>query len=193
MKQRLENKLIHYGKLVIERQLSYANFGNISIRYRNQILISCKGCFLDLLRKEDLIWVDITTGQVVNKGCPSSELKMHLFSYRANSCIKAIFHLHPFWISLLDKLNIRFKMASQEAQYIFNKGIRYLAHYKPGSEKLALMVSNYIADYDVLILKAHGIVVGADSLELCYLKSLALEREAKLHWFYLLSKFSLLK
>ena len=81
-----------------QRRLQTGTGGNLSARLSagQRILIKGSGASFATCTPDDLVEVDLTSGQPLN-GTPSSELHSHLEIYRARSDVGAIFHCHAPW------------------------------------------------------------------------------------------------
>jgi len=167
--QEYQNQLVYYSKLLVNRGLTYSIFGNISLKAEESMVIKRKGVSLEFVQLQDFIYVPLTPDlpEEVQKHL-SSEWRLHCHCYLANPGYKVIFHLHPFYISLLEDLNISLECNDMEFRYLLGGKIAYLDYFPPGSEQLAQEVARHISDSPFLILKNHGIVVAGESLQEVY-------------------------
>ena len=73
--------------------------GNISCRYKDQVIITNSQVFKPWLTLDDFAVVNLDVSIV--SGNPSSELLMHLKAYNSNDKVAAVIHAHPpYTISL---------------------------------------------------------------------------------------------
>lgn len=164
-----QTRLAYYGKLVVEKGLTYSVFGNISLRLENGMVIKKRGVNLEFAYPDDFVFVSLKrTPSASIRNELSSEWRLHRNCYLADCKYNAVFHLHPFYISLLDDLNIPLECKDMEFGYLLKDKIAYLDYLPPGSYKLARDVGGYICDYPFLILKGHGIVVAGTTIEEVY-------------------------
>ncbi len=171
-----QTQLAYYGKLVVERGLTYSVFGNISARLENGMVIKKKGVNLEFAHPDDFIFVSLDrTPSPSIRTQLSSEWRLHRNCYLTGCKYNAVFHLHPFYISLLDELNIPLDCKDMEFDYFLKNKVAYLEYFPPGSYKLARNVAGYICNYPFLILKGHGIVVAGPTIQEVY--NLALTAE----------------
>ncbi len=55
----VRRKMRWFGKRLVDLGLTHSNFGNLSVRANDKILITRKGSRLDELRKSDIVCVDL--------------------------------------------------------------------------------------------------------------------------------------
>ncbi len=159
--------IINVGKNLYNQGLVSGKAGNISIRVKKDDIdvIAITPTFISLndLKPEDIVLVDLK-GDVLTKGNPSSELKMHLSIYEVRDDVNAIIHIHPPYAT-------GFAFSSKKIKRLegFGKiGIPFLEeidYEPPGSSKLAKKAIEGLGNEDVLILKHHGIICVGDNIK----------------------------
>ena len=174
-------KLAYYGHLLGLKGLTFSSFGNISLRIKDKVIIKKKGVNLELAQAQDFSVLPLRRNLYTQKELSyvSSEWRMHILTYRAHPGYNAIFHLHPFYILLLEELNLKLASPDLEFQYLLKDKIGYLPPLEPGTEELAEKVARSLKRYPFVILKKHGIVVAGENIEIVYNCSLAAEIVAK--------------
>jgi len=145
------------GRLIFLRKHVDGSGGNISLRIENCIYITCRGQFLNdikYLAKLDL------NGNRLNDYEPSSEWRVHVGIYNKNPDIKAIIHTHSLAPLLYcEKLKSDvYEFTIYEARYFVRKA-KILDFYTPGSEELANEILKNLDDFNVFILKKHGLLI----------------------------------
>src|SRR5271166_1835641 len=95
--EQLKNKIIEIGKLLWDKGLVTGFNGNISARVDvDTILITATGTCLGYLKLDDIIGLNLTTGEVIGGiGKASSERFMHTEVYKNFPDINAVVHTHP--------------------------------------------------------------------------------------------------
>ena len=179
--RKAKSKIAFFSRLIGQKQLSYASFGNLSVKIGNNILLKNRGVNLELAQPSDFSSIvmagDVNSYQDTSRF--SSEWKMHLLSYIANPGYNAILHLHPLFISILDGLSISLESDDLEFRYLLKGKIRVLPELEPASIDLAQKVAEGLKTHQFLILRKHGIVVAAKTVEESYNYSIAAEEVAK--------------
>ena len=72
-KQELENLIIHYGKLMGEKNFTPGYSGNISARYEEGMLITTSGSANGYLKPEHIVYTDFDGNSLEQNKKPSSE------------------------------------------------------------------------------------------------------------------------
>ena len=87
---------IEKNKALVKKNLSFQNFGNLSIRVsKYEILIKPSGVELDAISDRDIPLVDIRNGNVIKgKLKPSIDTPIHIELYKKYNQIKSIAHCH---------------------------------------------------------------------------------------------------
>ena len=174
--------IVEIGRRMHERGLISGIDGNISIRIsRSRILTTPSGVNKGYLRPEDLIVVDLNTGEKVKgKKRPTSEIRMHLEAYRLRPEIGAVVHAHP---PTAVALTVAGHSLSQcfIAEDLLQYGIVPTAPYAtPGSEDVPRALARYIIDHEAVMLARHGsVTVGKDVYE-AYNRLESLEHTARI-------------
>jgi ribulose-5-phosphate 4-epimerase/fuculose-1-phosphate aldolase len=141
--------------------------GNISIRLRDQLLITPSGRNLGALREEDLVFMD-TDGTVSGPGKPSKEWRMHLACY-ARTDVAAVVHVHSFYavaLSCTKGVDPQCAMPAYTPGYGLRVGkLPLLPYLLPGSEELAGYAAVVIAERDSVLLANHGLLAVGASME----------------------------
>jgi len=65
--EEIRKKLTEYGKKIVEKELVAGPGGNISAREGNFVYLSPSGFFLDEIKEEQWVKVNIKTGEMVKK------------------------------------------------------------------------------------------------------------------------------
>ncbi|BAI81196.1 L-fuculose phosphate aldolase [Deferribacter desulfuricans SSM1] len=173
----LKREIIKYGKRVVREGLCTSFFGNISIRDSNKIYITATGTILDELEYSDIKVCDIDLEKCE---CASSEYVVHRNIYLKSSSIKAVLHTHSFYSLFLSEANISGIDIYEFSSVIGNIGF---VEGESGSVELAEKVGCSVKNYDIVIVKNHGVFGWGDSLKEAYIKISALEYYAKLMFY----------
>ena len=138
--------------------------GNHSIRTgQNLMWITPSGIPRYLVRKTDLVKVNLKTGKVLGKMKPSIEFEMHRAVYSAARDVNAIVHTHsPFTIGV--SISAEFRHVIEEAQIVVGTPV-VIANKPSGSKDLAESVAHEFAGgARVVVVKNHGVVAGGKDL-----------------------------
>lgn len=160
------NKMIHLCHEFYQKNLVCSTGGNVSIRIGNDILITPTGVSLGSVKDNELVRINLD-GQIINKGNPSKEYKMHLMLYQVNKNCQIVVHIHSSYIiaaSCLNKPNSI--MPIYTPGYASRIGyVKILPFYIPGSKQLSEAVSKEMGKNKAVILMNHGLVTWGNDFE----------------------------
>lgn len=197
----LRDQLALVGYALVSGGLVVGSGGNLSARSpgSDEIWVTAAGTWLDRLDRPDFVRVGIGSGEVVpvapvdadpgEDGVedagprvlrPSSELALHLATYRARPDVNAVLHLHPQTAVLLDALDEPIRLITTDHAFYLRRIARTPFH-QPGSAELAGEAAKAAADgTNCVLLARHGCSVMADTVELAHKRALYLEEAARL-------------
>jgi L-fuculose-phosphate aldolase len=184
------------GRAVVGAGLVVGSGGNLSARGpgSNEFWVTGRGTWLDRLDRPDFARVSVTTGEVVDDRpssttstaavpegpVPTTELALHLATYKARPDVTAIVHLHPQSVLLLEALGTPIRLVTTDHLFYLRR-IARTGFALPGSEQVASLAADAGADgTNCVILAHHGCSVLADSVELAHKRALYLEEAAQL-------------
>ena len=111
---------------------------------------------------------------------PTSELALHLAVYRARPDVRAIVHLHPQSMLLLDAIGVPIRLVTTDHAFYLRR-VATVPFAPPGGQRLAQSAADAVADgTNCLILSRHGCSVLASSVELAHKRAVNLEEAARL-------------
>ena len=169
-------KLIQYGKKMVENNLTFSTGGNLSIRIDDRsFLITPSGMAYESLKERDLV-VMTSEGQIL-KGDrkPSSEWHMHGAIYNARPEINVLIHTHSPFVSVVSSLGEELPPISY---LIASAGTRTVpsARYETfGTKELGEAAVEAMGNCKAVMLANHGLIAGGDTLAQAF--SLAQEIE----------------
>lgn len=177
----LLEQLIAVGRKAVGRGLVIGSGGNLSAREpgADACWVTASGTWLDELSADSFSCVRICDGAVLEGNpTPSSEVALHLHSYRARPDVNAIIHLHPQTSVLLDAMGHRLSLITLDQAY-YVREVRSTPFIQSGTAELAQAGAEAIRDgCNCVILGHHGCSVVADSIELAHKRAANLEEAA---------------
>lgn len=165
MKEERE-KIVEYGKKLIESGLTKGTGGNLSIYNREKQLmaISPSGIHYFQTKPEDVVVLNLKGEIVDGDKKPSSEREMHRIFYEKRDDIDAIIHTHTMYATTLSCL--RWKLPA--VHYILasaGKDIRCAEYATFGTDELADNAFKAMKDRKAVLLANHGLLAGSNNLE----------------------------
>jgi len=155
--------LIRYSRLLYSRGLICATGGNTSIRRGDTVWITRTGAVLGELEEGDLVPVGLD-GTTPSGARPSKELGMHLALYQERPEVAAVIHVHPLRCIAYSALREPSPdgMAPYTAAFYMRAGrVPLLPYYPSGSRELHAAVAAVARRHHAVLLKNHGLIVGA--------------------------------
>ncbi|GAA1884560.1 class II aldolase/adducin family protein [Streptantibioticus ferralitis] len=148
--------------------------GNVSARVGDLVLVTPSGVRYDRLGDADLVAVGLDGEQRIGTLRPTSELPMHLAVYRATGA-RAIVHTHAVHATavstLVDELPAVHYMCAA-----LGGPVRVARYATYGTDELARYMLEALRDRTGCLLRNHGTLVYANSLETAY------DHTAQLEW-----------
>lgn len=158
--------LLRYSRSLYARGLICATGGNTSVLLGDTVWVTRTGAVLGELQIEDLVPVGLD-GTLLGEGRPSKELGMHLALYGARPEVRAVMHVHPLQCIAYSALHApgEDSMVPYTAAFYMRAGRVPMVPYCPsGSQELHDAVASLAARYHTILLKNHGVIVGAPDL-----------------------------
>nr|WP_154983447.1 class II aldolase/adducin family protein [Paenibacillus xylanexedens] len=179
--QQIRAELTKYARKAVTQGLVVGPGGNISARSGNTMLLSPSGFALEELEPDEWIAIDMETGETqAGASRPSSEVLMHLFSYRANPDIQAIVHTHPAYTIALSLVFDHLPHLFPDQSALVGD-IGFVPYVLPTTKLLADAVAAKVTEHSALILVNHGLVTTGKNLREAYYRTQVVEESAKVY------------
>lgn len=146
--------------------MAWGNSGNMSARINeHEILITASGTYMGSLTPEDLVAVDVHSGEWVGTRKPSKEIPMHTAVYKKRPDVNVVLHSSPFWTTLAacSNLDLRSELFIESMYYL--EKIAYVGYFHPGSQALGNAVEDKAGQTNILFLQNHGVIVYDESFQ----------------------------
>jgi L-fuculose-phosphate aldolase len=176
-------EIAKYGRKLVERGLVESNFGNISIRAGDKMLITRSGAALDEITENNVVEVDIRNTSSLDI-IASSETVVHREIYRQTSAL-AIIHAHcQFSVveSLLAGPAGAILPVDSEGQYFL--GNIPVVGGGIGSRELSENLANALSRYRGAVVYSHGTFAIGRTLGDAYIVTTQLEHSCKIKYLY---------
>jgi ribulose-5-phosphate 4-epimerase/fuculose-1-phosphate aldolase len=187
----LRDQLAHVGYEVVRGGLVVGSGGNLSAREPggDACWVTASGTWLDRLERPSFVRVRLSDGAVLDfdgtvvdaaEVRPTSELELHLATYRARPDVNAVVHLHPQTVLLLDALGERIRLVTTDHAFYVRQVVS-TPFRPPGTAELAAVAAQAAAaGANCIVLGHHGCSVLADGVELAHKRAANLEEAARL-------------
>ena len=166
----LKQELIKYGRISGQKGFTPGISGNFSARAGEKILITASGSSNGFLEENDFSVIDSDGSVLEGNPKASSERFLHIEFYKQRPDMNAILHVHSPFLTAFAAAGFGLEDAiSPEIVYCFGK-IPIADYALPGSEELVNNTSIFFKDYDVVLMKNHGVIVCGKNVKDAYLK-----------------------
>src|SRR5262249_47719650 len=139
--------------------------------------VTAAGTWLDRLDRSDFVRIRLDDGRVLDPeaGVPTSELALHLATYRGRPDVHAVVHLHPQSVLLLAALAEPIRLVTTDHEYYLRR-VASIPFRPPGSIELANEAAAATVDgTNCVILAQHGCSVLGGTVEMAHKRALYLE------------------
>jgi L-fuculose-phosphate aldolase len=182
--QDLRDQLALVGRVVSGAGLVVGSGGNLSAREpgSDRFWVTAAGTFLDRLDRDDFVTVPLDADPVSGpaRARASSEVALHVETYRARPDVNAVIHLHPQVVVLLDALGERIRLITTDHAYYVRR-VATTPFHPPGTPELAAVGAEAVRDgTNCVVLAHHGCSVVADNLDMAQRRAMNLEEAARL-------------
>ena len=156
--------------------------GHVSARIpgTDRILIHPRHTARPQVKAADILTVDLSGKVVDGKEQSPSETPIHTCIYRTHPDVLAVAHIHSHYATLLG-------ISGQEFVPVTTSGVMFTEHGVPvfphswniGDEKKGMALAEALGEARVVMMRGHGSVAVADSLEGVFMLSHQLEKAAR--------------
>ncbi len=180
---RLRNALCRIGELCYQKGYIVGADGNLSARLGDgTILITPAGAMKGFLQPHHIAHVDMD-GKVVDGGPKaSSEVGIHLVSYKERPEMRAVVHTHPPHAVALTIAGIDMQLPVIPEIIVTIGGVPTAPYGTPGTDELPESIRDIVRCSDTLIMKNHGAVCLGANLMDAFKKLDMVEHTAKILW-----------
>ena len=183
--QRYRKEIVYTNQVCVDSGLIRSSDGNISIRLDDdRFLVTPAGLYKRGLKSKQLLVVNHQGKIIKGKGDlkPSSELLMHLEAYRQRGDIGAVLHAHPPYSTALTIAGIPFPTNIVPEIPVLLGEVASAPYATPGTQELALSISDLIKDHDSILLSNHGSLTVGKTLEGALLALERMELAAQMYY-----------
>lgn len=176
-------EMAKYGRKLVDHGLVESNFGNISVRAGDRMLITRSGTALDEIIEDNVVEVDIRDTSSLDI-IASSETVVHREIYRKTSAL-AIIHAHcPYSVveSLLAGSGEAIVPVDSEGQYFL--GDIPVVGGGIGSRELAENLADSLSSHRGAIVFSHGTFAVGRALGEAYIVTTQLEHSCRVKYLY---------
>lgn len=173
------SQLIDYGKKLVEQDLAYGSWGNLSVRLsEREMLITPSSMDYFDIKPEDIVKVSIDTLEYGNQRIPSSSCNLHAALYREIPDCNAVIHTHSNGLSVFAACNAGFAINDPDMRQLIGD-ILVAGTYDPDASENVDSVVDTMRNTHAAIIPHHGGLFTGPSLEIVFAIAEAVELRAR--------------
>ncbi len=178
---RLRSALCRVGALAYERGFLAGADGNLSARLADgSLLVTPTGAMKGFLQPHHIAHVDADGGPLDDGPRASSEIGIHLVSYRERPDMRAVVHAHPPHAVALSIAGVDQMLPVIPEIVVTIGGVPTTPYATPGTDELPESIRAVVRCSDTLIMKNHGAVTLGSNLMDAYKKLDMVEHTARI-------------
>jgi len=177
--EKIRSEIVHVSKIMYDKGMVNAFEGNLSVREGDKIYITPSGICKGFLTPDEIVVTNMEGQVIEGKLKPSSELLLHINSYKHRPDIKSVIHAHSPHATAFALANLPIESRSYTEMIMLFEKIPLAEYGIPSTDKVFDGVKKYISDYDIVLLANHGIMAVGKNVYDAYFKLEAAESIAK--------------
>ncbi len=172
--------LVDTGRELLETGLVARTWGNISCRLdRDSIVITPSGLDYTITGEEDIVQMNLRTGQYQGIHKPSGERRIHIAAYQIFPEVNFVIHTHQTYATALGLAGFTNMDITKEEEAMLG-GIRLADYGLPGTKKLTNAVKVALqTGAKVVLMRHHGVLICGANQEETMSKAILLEEICK--------------
>lgn len=176
--EELRIMVIETGKAMIDKGLTIGTGGNVSARCPDgrHFLVTPSGIPYHELKVEDIVKVDVQTGERFGERKPSIEIHLHWGVLLARSDVGAVIHMHSPIASALSAVRKPLPVILDVCALAFGGQIEVAEYGMSGSEQLAANTVRALGKKNAVLMANHGSLCVGKDLYSAFSKCELLER-----------------
>ena len=146
-----------------------------------QYWIKGSGLGLEEVTEDDLVLIDFEGNKIAGKRPRHNEFPIHSEVYRTNPHIRCVIHTHPVYSTIIASSEHRLLPLTNMSCAFYPPALR---KFEESSDLIVtaeqgIDVAKLLGEHKIVLLRNHGIVVAADSIEDACVRAVLLEHSAK--------------
>lgn len=179
----IREQICEIGRRMYNRNMVAANDGNISVRLNDrEFLCTPTGVSKGFMTQDCICKVDANGHLLQASGSyrPSSEMKMHMRVYQERPDVNAVVHAHPAYATTFAVAGLPLDRPIMPEAVVSLGYVPVTRYAKPSTAEVPDAVSEFVHDFDAMLLQNHGALTYADTLLDAYMKMESVEFYAQL-------------
>ncbi|MEX0804414.1 MAG: class II aldolase/adducin family protein [Candidatus Binatia bacterium] len=146
-----------------------------------QYWIKGSGIGLEEVTEDDLVLIDFEGNKIAGKRKRHNEFPIHSEVYRTNPEIRCVIHTHPVYSTIIASSEHRLLPITNMSCAFYPPALK---KFEESSDLIVtaeqgIAVAKLLGEHKIVLLRNHGIVVAANSIEEACVRGVLLEHSAK--------------
>lgn len=178
-----QKQLVYYSNKVYEKGFVAAFDGNLSLRLNdNTILITASGKNKGEINEKDILQIDLNGKLLKGEGKISTEVKMHLYSYKKRKDVNAVVHCHPVFVTSFALTGKTINSKILPEVFLSLGKIPLCKYATPSTDEVPKSLEPYIEYCNSFLLQNHGALTFGKNLTEAYFRMEKLEHAAEIFY-----------
>lgn len=166
-----------------DARLTVETWGNISCLNDGLVYITPSGMDYGVITEDDIIVADLAGNIVEGTRKPSIETPLHISVYNTRPDVRAVIHTHAMHSNVFACIGEDIPLFHDEAAQTLGDTVRCADYCLPGTVDLAESCTAVLAGKaNACLLRNHGAVCVADTMDNCFKVAIVLEMVAELYY-----------
>jgi L-fuculose-phosphate aldolase len=175
-----QHQVLDAGRRLVAEGLVARTWGNVSVRMdAHQMLITPSGRRYEELRAEDLVLVDVNTGEYQGPPKPSSEKGLHMGIYRDRPEIHAVIHTHQMNACTVAAARRTVPPILDDMAQIIGPSVRVADYALPSTKKIVRKTVKALKGRMAALMANHGAVCVGRNLDEAFVVCQVLEKACR--------------
>lgn len=162
----IREKLVDYGKRLVEAGLVQGTWGNLSMRLdEDHMLVTPSGLDYNRLTPDDMVKVDVNTLDYEGERKPTSERGLHAGIYAGRPEVGAVIHTHSKYCSVFAAAGRSVPVLKAEMKAVFGREVPLAKYGLPGTKTLRNHTIEALGNNYGCIMAKHGMICCGKTME----------------------------
>ena len=174
--------IIETGNTLAQKKLIVGSWGNVSMQIEKDCFaITPSGRDYDTLVPDDIVITNSEGKKLTGNRTPSTETKLHMAIYKANSKVKAIIHTHSTYVCAVAAMRGPIPVLVDDMAHINGGPIQCAEYALSGTDQLAANAVKALGDGNAVLLANHGAVCCGKTLKAALIVAELIEKAAQIY------------
>ena len=179
----IKKDIVKACKWLKEKELVIGTWGNVSVRYKQKIILTPSRVNYDIMTPNDIVIINLKGAKIEGHNIPTSERDIHRLIYLNREDVGAVVHSHSTFATALSCAGKTIPVLIEEMSQLLGGEVPCTSKYVPAGHHMELAEETIksIKNKNAILLRNHGVVCCGKNLEEALLACLVVEKAAKIY------------